>query len=531
MKNDARYVETIIPTRQIDNIQELRAAFEKHISPSVLENYRLPVKDKRVTVIVGLSGGADSTVLALFSALYLAPHYPNIEFLFTDTKDEPKSCYETLRKIEQLTGIKLTRLVPEMGLFEKIDDYNGFLPNTKARWCTKELKITPLISYLKGKTREHGYINLAGIRWDESDRDGVQFQHSMENDAKSAYPFIDLHMTKAMVFDILDKTLGIPSTYQYRSRSGCGSCFFQRNSEIIGMLHHDRAAYLRTESKEKLTIDDMERWNSMPVTLAEIGIRPYYPVPAFVDIRKPERLPNKAPGAVRKTKPTPNMDMFEHETREEDQYQDLYTAFALFVNPVLSHFGGREFTPGVYWQEFVTFSTSLKGLKSSLGNYYKHKLTTPMPHTDVEDMKIVISQLRFPAGAIDVAPPSKDSFTWKSKVSYLQLRNLVTHCQSVLERADLKRRLIDTVNLLKTAQNNDIAMDAYEVFESLKEQCKTTPKAQGKVIWEGLYTPTKTVATEVQLMLDGVSVDTKIKVPKVGLEFDEVPRACISCSI
>lgn len=520
-----------IPTTKVDNVELIKAQFEKHLPAEILESYRLPVKDSRAKVIVGLSGGGDSSVLALFTYVYLASHYADIELVFTDTKQEPKSCYETLDMIETLTGISLKKITPPEGLFEYIDKYNGFLPSFDKRWCTSGLKVKPLVSYIKSIENEYGYVNLAGIRVDEVDREGIQFQHKMEN-AKSAYPFIDLKMTKAMVFDILNNTIGIPSTYAYRSRSGCYCCFFQRNSEIIGMLQNDPDDFAKTEAYEKLTDEDSKRWDSVPKTLSNKGMPGFYPVPAFIDVRKHEKAPSKAPYKLKVNQAVGMTDMFGlDEIEPEDKGDELYVAYALFVEPALGYFGGGEFTPGTYWHEFVTVSTSLAGIKSALGNYYKFKKTTPMPQYDLKDLKIVIAQLKFPKNTIDTKPPSKKSFTWKSNVAYKQLRHLVKHAQATLEHVDLRRRLKDAILNYRNAKTETQFLDAQEHAQSLVDQLKTAPPSSGKLSWEGLYSPTVDIKNQVQLQLDGFSVESDIKPARVNLEFDEVPRACIACSI
>lgn len=522
-----------IAVKQMSSIETIKRLFEMHIPRAVLEAYTLPAGSKDSTIIVGLSGGADSSVLALFAAVYLAPIYPNMVFLFTDTKSEPASCYKTLDLIEELTGITVTRLEPEMGLFELIDSYNGFLPSGQARYCTRELKVKPLLDYMKSIPSETGYVSLAGIRYDEADRDGIKFQYSMETNAAAAFPFIDLEITKKMVFDILDRSIGVPATYQYRSRSGCFSCFFQRGAELIGMLANEPVNFQITESYEKLTAEDETRWANIPTTLTEAGFPAYYPVPAFIDVRKPEKVPARAPQKLKNRSNENQADLFSMEPEEvQSDYEELFAAFALYSDGRLQQFGGREFTPGTYFQELVTISTSLSGIKSALGNHYQFKRTTPMPHYDLEDMQIVIAQIRFPAGTIDKNAPSKDSFTWKSNMALKQLRHLVRNCQVVLQKADIERRYRDALAIEGDPASDEVAlMAAAEQVQILGSMLAKLPSVKGELVWEGLYTPSKDVEKLVQLQLDGVSVQSEFKPARETLEHDEVPRACVMCSV
>ncbi len=520
---------TRIPTINLGEIDHIKRLFEAHVDREQLENYRLQVADNRTRVIVGLSGGADSTVLALFAAAYLAPHYPNIEFLFTDTKAEPESCYETLDKVERVTGIPITRIVPEKGLFEIVEHYNGFLPNTQQRYCTRELKLNPLLAYMKSKESEFGYVSLAGIRVDEADRDGVSFAYSMEN-ANAQFPLISLSITKKMVFDILARSVGIPGAYRFRSRSGCSCCFFQRNAELIGLLMNSPADFLAAEKLEKLSDSDSLRWDSIPTGFTGAGLSGFYPVPAFIDIRKPNTLPEKNQPRL-KDKTHIAMDDLFGGTTIPAHVDDVFVAYALYTHAALWLYGSREFTPGVYFQELITVSTSLNGIKSALGTYYQFRMTTPMPQYDLDDLRIVIAQIQFAQGTVDTSPPSTDSYTWKSGVAYKQLRHLVAHCSITLERKDLERRYLDALDILENASNDDIFMDAAEQVQTNLELLLKAPKATGKVVWEGLFTPTRQSSKQLQLQLSGLSIDTEQSRVRAGIEFDDVPRACIVCSL
>lgn len=515
----------LINALDVSILEHARKCFECFVDREQLESYEIDNIPFDADVIVGLSGGADSSVLGFFAALYLAPKYPNLHYVFTDTKAEPQSCHETLDALEAATGIKIDRLIPEHGLFEMIDKYNGFLPNSQARWCTKTLKIEPLLKYLK--QFKGNFVSLAGIRADEANRDGLTLQVSLEHN-NAAFPFVDLGITKDMVFDILAKTVGVPHTYHYRGRSGCFSCFFQKNQEMIGMYINDPVNYEKTERAEKLCEDDATRW-PMHQTLEDIGFAFGYPVPAFLDTRKPDAHPQRQPKALKATKDSQTMSLFGDQDTV-DGVDTVFAAVALYVDDRLSWYGDSEYTPGTYWQEFVSVSTSLSGIKSAMGNYYKFRMTTPMERYDANDLKIVLLQFEFPKGEVDLAPVSKDSFTWKQKVSMKQLRHLVSHCQAVLNVTALRREFATVVEIVNTAPTNEQAEDAAEKAVGIGEVLKATPSVAGKLVWEGLYFPTVDIQESVQLSLEGVSQEVAVQRPRESLEFDEVPTACIACS-
>jgi len=510
-------------------LEAIRNLFYKHVDPAVLNAYRLPQFDKKVTLVVGLSGGADSSVLGLLVAAFLGQYYSNIVYLFTDTKAEPESCYDTLDRFEEMTGAYVTRLVPEKGLYELIDNYNGYLPSVKSRYCTSTLKVTPLEEFIKLFGDDVDVISLAGIRYDEMEREGIKFQYSMEN-ANAVFPFIDLKITREMVFDILHNSIGIPATYAYRSRSGCSCCFFQRNQELIGMLFSEPKEFAKMESKEKLSIEDQSRWPTPDVSPQRFRL---YPVPEFIDIRFPEALPKPMPKQPKKAKVAPIDDLFP-ETKEKKK-TSVFVAYALYVHPMLGLYGNHEFTPGTYHQEFITVSTSSAGIKSALGNYYKFRMTTPMPTADLDHLQIVIAQVDFDEDKIDTKPPAKESFTWKSGVALAQLKHLAIHCGASLEAHDIKRRYKQAADLANTTSDEDVYLDAMDRLEDIILEAKTL-KAKGfssfgKVVWEGIYTPSKPVAEVVQMQLAGMTVDAEFEQESHGLEYDRVAMSCIACSI
>lgn len=182
--------------------------------------------------ILGLSGGKDSAALAV----YLHDKIPNMEYFFCDTGCELPETYEYLDRLKARLGIEITYLNQELipkddpeAIFKHwLTIYCGFLPSANARWCTRQLKIVPLEKFI-GDDETISYI---AIRFDE-DRDGYI---SAKGNINPAYPFKEDGITKKDVFRILEESgIGMPKYYEWRSRSGCYFCFFQRKIEWIGL--------------------------------------------------------------------------------------------------------------------------------------------------------------------------------------------------------------------------------------------------------------------------------------------------------
>ena len=188
------------------------------------------MSEKKVRHILGLSGGKDSTALAL----YLKKKVPDIEYFFCDTHKELSETYEYIEKLEILLGKKIARLEDNRGFDHWLDVYEGFLPNPKSRWCTKKLKIEPLEKFI-GDDEAISYIAI------RSDENRVGYISTKQN-IKPVFPFMRDGLVIRDIYRIIeDSGIGMPEYYSWRSRSGCYFCFFQRKIEWVRLseIHPD----------------------------------------------------------------------------------------------------------------------------------------------------------------------------------------------------------------------------------------------------------------------------------------------------
>ncbi|PMP83849.1 MAG: phosphoadenosine phosphosulfate reductase [Chloroflexus aggregans] len=177
--------------------------------------------------IVNLSGGKDSTALAIF----LHDKIPCIEYVFCDTHKELPETYEYLDRLEAFLQRPITRLNAQRGFDHWLTMYGGMLPSAQVRWCTRKLKIEPFEAFV-GDDTVWSYI---GIRADE----GRSGYISTKPNVHPVYPFKELGMTIADIERILETSgLGLPAYYSWRQRSGCFFCFFQRTGEWVGLKEH-----------------------------------------------------------------------------------------------------------------------------------------------------------------------------------------------------------------------------------------------------------------------------------------------------
>lgn len=200
--------------------------------------------DKPVRHILALSGGKDSSALAVF----MKDKVPDMEYVFCDTEKELDETYEYMQRLSQYLGkpIKTLKYKAGYGFDEILKLKRGFLPSQQSRWCTQYLKLIPYEEFIGSDN----VISYVGIRADEPYRTGYI---STKPNIKAVFPFIEHNIRKADVFKILeDSGLGIPTYYDWRSRSGCYFCFFQQRIEWVGLLERHPDLFQKAMAYEKI---------------------------------------------------------------------------------------------------------------------------------------------------------------------------------------------------------------------------------------------------------------------------------------
>jgi len=200
--------------------------------------------------ILGISGGKDSAALAV----YMSQKFPDLdlEYFFTDTGEELPEVYSYLTKLEGYLGKQIVRLNPSRNFQHHLKMYGYWLPSAKQRWCTAKLKIKPLEDWIKPDLDKGIKItSYVAIRFDEKFREGHQSKH--ENYTVKL-PFMDGKIDRKGVYDLLSNTgLGVPDYYQWRSRSGCTFCFFQRKIEWVRLKERHPDAFEFAKHLEHLS--------------------------------------------------------------------------------------------------------------------------------------------------------------------------------------------------------------------------------------------------------------------------------------
>ena len=227
--------------------------------------------------VLGLSGGKDSAALAIHMAR--RGNVPEMEYYFSDTGKELPEVYDYLDKMEAYLGKRIKRLSAARDFDHYIKIKNHLLPSPRLRWCTRMLKIKPFEDFV-GDDEVVSYI---GIRADENRKGYI----STKPNIRACYPFIEDNLTRDDIFRILRETVGVPSYYDWRSRSGCYFCFFQRKDEWVGLLRRHPDLFEEAKKYEKTDADGGAYTWVEGMTLSELEARADEIAEKAIKIKKP----------------------------------------------------------------------------------------------------------------------------------------------------------------------------------------------------------------------------------------------------
>jgi len=436
--------------------------------------YALPggARDRHV---IPVSGGADSTVMAIL----MRELFPRTEFtyLFTDTEAEDPEIYENLARLERYLGEPIVQVHPTRGLYPLIEHWGGFLPGPQSRYCTRALKLEPFEAAMESIRPPNGVVHsYVGLRADEAGaRTGLV---STRDWILTHTPFIELGVGRQEVFSLLDKTVGVPRMYQYRSRSGCVVCPFQRRAELVQSAKRYPQEWRRGAEAEKLAEQDRDRYAPRAPGIREEVGRPHnatLPIPGRVDSRTAATARPTEWVPSHRT-PSATGDLFGRSV-------ELFVGAEFFIHPGVGDHG-------VWHQALVTYSTSRAGLAKALNHHYQMRLQAPeawgLDQAEMADeLQYAIYRVLLPPEVADVSAPSKESYTWHAGEAYVQIEQIVAAVSRCLEAAGLRQEMSE----YEAAPPGSWEAEQYEALRATYEKLEANV---GEVVAMDLFEPDTT---------------------------------------
>jgi len=185
--------------------------------------------------IVGLSGGKDSTALALALKEYEPRDYI---YICNPTGNELPEMQAHMEHLESILDAPIIPVTAGKTLTDLIREQK-MLPNFRARFCTERLKTIPTKKYLQKFESAVIYI---GLRADESGRTGMDYGKHI----KQRHPFREWGWGLNDIWACLSHyNVSIPR------RTDCAMCYHQRLGEWWELWHNYPAYYAHAEQLEK----------------------------------------------------------------------------------------------------------------------------------------------------------------------------------------------------------------------------------------------------------------------------------------
>lgn len=192
-------------------------------------------EDTKIINHIGLSSGKDST--ALWGWAINDSGYPieSIRGSFSDTENEYQEVYDQIKALDeygQKRGVAPIRILKSEG-FLNLAIRKGRFPSARARFCTQELKIFPMLHYLEEMWLfGHEVILHSGVRANESFERSQMQEYGEQNHCRIRRPLL-----KWTINDVWEahKRYGLPINPLYftgRKRVGCKLCCMSNKQDV-----------------------------------------------------------------------------------------------------------------------------------------------------------------------------------------------------------------------------------------------------------------------------------------------------------
>lgn len=182
--------------------------------------------------VVGVSSGKDSTGLLLWLLNEFKINRNKLICTFSDTGNEADEVYQHIDKISRELHPIIT-LKPELDFFELARSKKRF-PDTIRRFCTEQLKLMPLKTYLE--TLDGRILTISGVRAEESKRRAKYKEFVGMYETFTGYDdWRPLLKWKLEDIFLIHKRYGFPLNplYDYGfSRVGCNPCIMLKKEEV-----------------------------------------------------------------------------------------------------------------------------------------------------------------------------------------------------------------------------------------------------------------------------------------------------------
>lgn len=187
----------------------------------------------------GLSGGKDSVAMTFAQAMF---EPVNTRYLITPTGNELPEMYAHWRHISEILGAPLTPVITQT--LPSLIRQQRALPNHRARWCTRMIKLEPYYGFL---AKQGPCVSYVGLRADEESRPGMIFPDT--DHVEMRFPMRRWGWVLEDVLAFLDfMEITIPD------RTDCAMCFWQKLGEWWLLWRDNRDAYMEAEGLEEFVI-------------------------------------------------------------------------------------------------------------------------------------------------------------------------------------------------------------------------------------------------------------------------------------